>query len=327
MGTETMRAVRVHEHGGPERLVYEEVPRPSAGAGEVLVRVHAAGVNPADWYARGGFTNIARELRPVWPLPFTPGYDVSGVVVAVGAGVAQWAPGDEVFGLVAFPGTGSAYAEYVSAPAGDLARKPASLDHVAAAAAPLAGLTAYQFLFEHIPSAYGDLVRGSTVLVNGAAGGVGHFAVQLARVAGAVRVTGVASGRHEAFLKDLGVDSFVDYTKTPVEDVVREVDLLVDAVGGPDGHRLLPVLRRGGHIAPVFLGEYDPERAASLGITVQGWQVRSSGPQLAELGGLLESGRVRVGVDSVFPLSAASEAHVRAERGHIQGKIVLRVVE
>ncbi|TGB01144.1 zinc-binding dehydrogenase, partial [Streptomyces sp. MZ04] len=138
---------------------------------------------------------------------------------------------------------------------------------------------------------------------------------------------GVASGRHEAFLKGLGVDVFVDYTKTPAEDAVRDVDLLIDTVGGPDGHRFLPVMRRGGHIDPVFLGEYHRERAQSLGVTVRGWQVRSSGTQLAELAVLLDAGRVLVGVDAVFPLSAAAEAHERAERGHIQGKIVLRVVE
>ncbi|MCX5199244.1 NADP-dependent oxidoreductase [Streptomyces sp. NBC_00249] len=324
--TETMRAVRVHAFGGPEQLLYEEVPRPAAGAGEVLVRVHAAGVNPPDRYARQGFTNIPEAMRPAWPLPFTPGTDISGVVAALGAGVTGWRVGDEVFGLVDFPGgRASAYAEYVVSPAAHLARKPAALGHVEAAAVPMAGLTAYQFVFEHLR--LGD-AQGATVLVNGAGGGVGHFAVQLARAAGAAQVVAVASGRHERFLEDLGADRFVDYTRTAVEDAVREeVDVLIDAVGGPDAHRLLPALRRGGHLAPVFLGDYAPHRAAALGITVAGWQVRSNGAHLTELARLADTGRLRVGIDTVFPLHEASDAHLHAERGHLQGKIVLQVAQ
>ncbi|MER7913121.1 MULTISPECIES: NADP-dependent oxidoreductase [unclassified Streptomyces] len=317
-----MRAVRVHAFGGPERLVHEEVPRPAAGPGEVLVRVRAAAFNPPDRYARRGFVDIPEAVRPARPLPFVPGSDLSGTVAAVGAGVTEWRVGDEVFGLVNFPGRSAAYAEYATAPAAHLARKPASLSHEEAAAVPMAGLTAYQLLFEHP-----GLREGCTVLVNGAAGGVGHFAVQLAGVAGAGTVVGVASGRHETFLKDLGVDRFVDYTRTDVTEAVRDVDLLVDTVGGPDGHRLLPLVRRGGHLAPVFFGEYDPERAAALGVTVGGRQVRSHGGQLAELAALLDSGRVRVGIEAVFPLREAARAHLRAERGHLQGKIVLRVTE
>jgi NADPH:quinone reductase-like Zn-dependent oxidoreductase len=315
-----MWAARVHAFGDPGQLMYEEVPRPEAGPGEVLVRVHAAGVNPPDWYARGGFAQIPEALRPVWPLPFTPGSDVSGVIAGVGNGVTEWQVGDEVFGLVNFPGRASGYAEYTTSPAAHLARKPAALGHVEAAAVPMAALTAYQFLVEHL-----RLGHGSTVLVNGAGGGVGHFAVQLAKAGGAAHVIGVASGRHEAFIKDLGADRFVDYTRTAVEDVVREVDVLIDTVGGPDGHRFLPVLRRGGQIAPVFFGEYHRERAAELGITVGGWQVRSSGEQLAELACLIDTGRLRVGIDSVFPLSEAAQAHARAEQGHLQGKIALQV--
>ncbi|MEU9093249.1 NADP-dependent oxidoreductase [Streptomyces sp. NPDC048428] len=321
MGTATMWAARVHAFGGPEQMVYEEVPRPEAGPGEVLVRVHAAGVNPPDWYARRGFENIPEAMRPVRSLPFTPGSDISGVVAEVGSGVTEWQAGDEVFGLVNFPGRHAGYAEYATSPAAHLARRPGTLGHVEAAAVPMAALTAYQFLVEHL-----RLGPGGTVLVNGAAGGVGHFAVQLARTRGAGRVIGVASGRHEAFVKDLGADRFVDYTQTAAEDVLHEeVDVLVDTVGGPNGHRFLPVLRRGGRIAPVFLGEYHPERAAALGISVGGWQVHSSGEQLGVLGGLLDAGRLRVAIDSVFPLSEAAQAHARAEQGHIQGKLVLQV--
>ncbi|MFC9293830.1 NADP-dependent oxidoreductase [Streptomyces sp. NPDC057011] len=322
MGTATMRAVRLHAFGEPEQLVYEEVARPRPGPGEVLVRVHAAGVNPPDWYARRGFENIPAEFRPNWTPPLILGSDISGVVTALGPGVTEWRPGDEVFGLVNFPGRASGYAEYAVSPAAHLARKPSAFGHVEAAAVPMAGLTAYQYLFTHLRGA-----AGSTVLVNGAAGGVGHFAAQLARVAGAKEVIGVASGRHEEFLLGLGVDRFVDYTRTPAEEAVHDVDLLIDTVGGPDAHRLLPAVRRGGRIAPVFLGDYRPERAIELGITVATWQVRSSGSDLAELAALIDAGQVRVGIDSVFPLSNAAAAHTRAEQGHLQGKIVLKIAD
>ncbi|MFG1618526.1 NADP-dependent oxidoreductase [Nonomuraea wenchangensis] len=320
MPEKTMTAVRAHQVGRPEVLVPEEVPVPEPGPGEVLVRVHAAGLNPPDWYARSAYGIIPEDLRPKRTLPFTPGTDVSGVVAALGPGVTEWQVGDEVFGLLRFPeGGGNAYAEYTTSPASHLARKPAALDHVEAAGVPMAGLTAYQFLF--------DLVRlepGRTVLVNGAAGGVGHFLVQLAKTKDA-RVIGVASGRHERFLRDLGVDEFVDYTATAAEDVVRGVDHLFDTVGGPHGHRFLTVIRRGGTLSPIFLGEYHLDRAAELGITFVFGQVRSDGAQLAELARLADAGRLRVGVDSVFPLADAAKAHERAEQGHIQGKIVLRV--
>ncbi|MGW4960694.1 NADP-dependent oxidoreductase [Nonomuraea sp. NPDC004186] len=316
----TMHAVRLHAPGGPEVLVYEEIARPEPGPGEVLVRVHAAGLNPPDWYARKGFANIPEGMRPELPLPYTPGTDVSGVVAALGPGVTEWQVGDEVFGLLRFPSLGArAYAEYTTSPAGDLARKPESVDHLRAAGVPMAGLTAYQFLFDYI-----KLEPGSRVLVNGAAGGVGHFAAQLAVDAGC-HVIAVASGRHEAFLKDLGVAEFVDYTRAVVGEVVRDVDYVLDAVGGPQAYRLLPAIRDGGVYSPVFLGEYGEEEMARRGIEKRGGQVRSDGTQMAELARLMDEGRLRVGVDSVFPLRDAAKAHERAEQGHIQGKIVLQV--
>ncbi|WP_433246958.1 NADP-dependent oxidoreductase [Streptosporangium sp. CA-135522] len=322
---ETMRAVRLHAFGGPEVLVHEEVPRPEPGPGEVLIRVHAAGLNPPDWYARTGFANIPESVRPRLTLPFTPGSDISGIVAAVGPEVTELAEGDAVFGLVRFPGLdngGKGYAEYTTSPVSHLARKPTGIDHVQAAGVPMAGLTAYQYLFDHI-----QLEPDKTVLVNGAAGGVGHFVTQLAKTAGA-HVIAVASGRHEEFLRDLGVDRFIDYTTTAVEEVVvRDVDYLVDTVGGPHGHRFLPALKPGGTISPVFHGDYHREHAAELGITFVSGQVHSDGAQMAELARLIDAGRLRVGVDSVFPLADASKAHERAEQGHIQGKIILSVTE
>ncbi|QDL68662.1 NADP-dependent oxidoreductase [Streptomyces malaysiensis subsp. malaysiensis] len=336
MPIHTMRAIRLHEFGGPEVLRHEEVPVPEPGPGEVLVRVHAVGINPPDWYAREGMPDVPPELKPPFDLPLIPGTDVSGVVEAVAADVNGFVAGDEVVGLLRFPAAlqGSAYAEYVTAPASDLARKPAAVDHIHAAGLPMSGLTAWQFLielghghpspFQEAPHRPMALDGETTVLINGAAGGVGHLALQLAKWKGA-RVIAVASGAHEAFLRRLGADEFIDYTKDRPEEAARDVDLVLDTVGGPDSRRFLRTLERGGSLYPVYFGEFDDEENAELGVTVTATQVRSNGAQLAELGRLLDAGTVRVAVDSTFPLAEARAAHERAARGHIQGKIVLTV--
>jgi NADPH:quinone reductase-like Zn-dependent oxidoreductase len=334
MPAQTMRAIRLHEHGGPEVLTPDEVPVPVPGAGEVLVRVHAVGINPPDWYLRDGLSNLPPETRPAFDLPVIPGTDVSGVVEALGPGVEDFSVGDAVFGMLRFPSfDGQAYAEYVAAPASDLALKPAGVSHVEAGAAPMSLLTAWQFLVElghDHPSPFQEArhrpvpLDGATVLVNGAAGGVGHLAVQLAKWQGA-RVIAVASGGHEEFLRGLGADEFIDYTTTRPEDVVTDVDLVLDAVGGSASSRFLRTLRRGGALFPVFFGEYDDEETARLGVTVSGTQVRSHGPQLAEAARLLEDGTVRVAIDGTYPLEDAAAAHARAAEGHLRGKLVLTV--
>ncbi|OXM68503.1 NADP-dependent oxidoreductase [Amycolatopsis vastitatis] len=336
MPAKTMNAIRLHEFGGPEVLRHEEAPVPEPAPGEVLVRVHAVGINPPDWYSREGMPDVPAELKPPVELPLIPGTDVSGVVEAVAADVAGFSVGDEVFGLLRFPTSlqGSAYAEYVTAPASDFARKPAAIDHVRAAALPMSGLTAWQFLIElghdhpspfqeaqHRPIALGS---GTTVLVNGAAGGVGHLALQLAKWKGA-RVIAVASGAHEAFLRELGADEFIDYTRVRPEEVVRDLDLVLDTVGGPGSRRFLRTLKRGGSLYPVYFGEFDDDENAELGITVTAAQVRSNGAQLAELGRLLADGTIKVAIDSTFPLKDAQAAHERAAQGHLRGKIVLTV--
>lgn len=335
MSTNTMRAVRLHTFGGPEVLRPDEVPVPEPGPGEVLVRVHAAGVNPPDRYVREGFPDVPPEVMPTPELPLIPGTDVSGVVAAVADDVADLAVGDEVFGMLRFPGLdGSAYAEYVTAPVSHLARKPEHLDHVHAAGAPMAGLTAWQFLidlghdepspFQSFPHRPVPLHAGTTVLVNGAAGGVGHLALQLARWRGA-DVVAVASGPHEQFLRELGASGFVDYTASRPEDVVGDVDLVLDTVGGAGSPRLLRTLRRGGALFPVYPAEFDAAELAERGVTTSTTQVRSSGAQLAELAALLDAGTVRVAVDSTYALADAALAHERAARGHLRGKIVLTV--
>ena len=331
-----MKAIRFHEFGAPDVLRYEDALTPVIKPGEVLVRVQAAGLNPPDWYLREGYKALPPEWRPSVTFPAIPGSDVSGIVEKVADDVTAFSPGDEVFGMIRFPSFGESlgYAEYVSAPASDLAAKPRHLDHIHAAAVPMSGLTAWQFLIELGHNEQNPLqserhspvpLAGKSVMINGAAGGVGHLALQLAKHEGA-RVIAVASTRHEAFLRELGADEFIDYTKTKPEDDVRDIDLVVDAVGGPTSGRFLRTIRRGGALFPIFpLGFAGHDEAADRGVTVSATQVRSSGDQLAQLARLLDSGAVRVAVDSTYPLSEAAAAHERAEAGHIQGKIVLAV--
>ena len=337
--TETMKAVRQHEFGGPEVMRYEDAPKPHVQASEILVRVHAVGLNPPDWYLRDGFKSLPPEWRPAGDFPIILGTDVSGVVAAVGEDVTDFAIGDEVYAMVRFPqgmfGESRAYAEYVTIPSGQAAAKPAGIDHAHAAAAPMSLLTAWQFLIEEgydVPNPIQSFphlpvpLAGKTVLINGAAGGVGHFAVQIAKWKGA-RVVAVASGEHETFLRELGVGEFIDYTKVTPEDLVRDVDLVVDAIGGPTTSRFLKTIRRGGALFPIFgLGASGGNEAEQNGVTVSTTQVRSSGAQLKDIGRLLSDGTIKVTIDSSYPLAEASRAHERAAKGHIRGKLVLTVV-
>lgn len=334
--TDLMKAVRLHEFGGPDVLLYEDAPRPQISANDVLVHVYTASINPPDLYLRDGYRALPPEWQPHPSFPLILGTDVSGVVAAVGEDVPQFKLGDAVYAMVRFPHdlmTGSgAYADYVRVPVSDLAPKPDGIDQVQAAGAPMSLLTAWQFLvdlghnvpnpfqaFPHAPVPLG----GKTVLVNGAGGGVGHLAVQLAKWQGA-RVIAVASGRHESLLQDLGADMFIDYRKAAAETVVRDVDLVLDAVGGENMERFLPCIKPGGALFLVNpLGFSGHDEAARRRITVSTTQVRSSGAQLAEAGRLLEDGTVRVVIDSTYPLTEASAAHRRASEGSNQGKIVL----
>jgi NADPH:quinone reductase-like Zn-dependent oxidoreductase len=336
--SDMMKAVLLQEFGGPQVLHYQQALRPVAASGEVLVRVNAAGVNPPDLYLRDGYRALPPEWQPDPTFPLILGTDVSGVVAGVGDEVRGISVGDEVYSMVRFPtdlmkGSG-AYAEYVCIPASELALKPRGIDHVQAAAAPMSLLTAWQFLidpghdepnpfqtFRHAPVA----LEGKTVLVNGAGGGVGHLAVQVAKCKGA-HVIAVASGKHEALLRDLGADGFIDYTKVAAHTIAHDLDLVIDAVGGPDMERFLSVIKPGGSLYLVNpLGFSGHDQAARLGITVSSTQVRSNGRQLEEAGRLLADGTVRMVIDSTFTLAEAWAAHQRAAQGSIQGKIVLVV--
>ncbi|WP_439213223.1 NADP-dependent oxidoreductase [Duffyella gerundensis] len=334
--TDMMKAVQLHAFGGPENLQYGETNRPVMGSNEVLVKVHAAGLNPPDWYLRDGYRALPPEWWPDSTFPLILGTDISGVVAAVGEDVSEFTIGNEVYSMVRFPqgvmhGSG-AYADYVSVLSSELAMKPLHIGHVQAAGAPMSLLTAWQFLvglghdapnpfqsFRHIPVP----LEGRTVLVNGAGGGVGHFAVQIAKWKGA-RVIAVASSRNEELMRELGADEFIDYTKITAETAVKNVDLVIDAVGGSNMERFLTCIKPGGALFLVNpLGFAGQEEALRKNITVSSTQVRSNGAQLAAAGSLLDEGIIRVVIDSTYPLAMASAAHQRAALGSIQGKIVL----
>lgn len=301
--------------GGPEVLKTTETDRPVPGPTEVLVRVEAAGVNPTDWKTRagGGFLGAP---------PFTLGYDVSGVVEGSGIGQALYEPGDEVFGMLRYPFGNGAYAQYVTAPSRHFARKPGAVDHVRAAAVPLAALTAWQALVD-----VAGLKGGQRVLVHAAAGGVGHFAVQIAKARGAY-VIGTASAAKHEFLRGLGADELVDYRAADFADVVRDVDVVLDGIGGDYGPRSLRTMRRGGTLVTLPLSEMDEgvhAEAAELGIRSAAMLVEPDHAAMRALAALLEAGRLRPEVAAVLPLEEAAKAHELGETGRTTGKIVLTV--
>jgi NADPH:quinone reductase-like Zn-dependent oxidoreductase len=309
----TMQAVRFHSYGSPEVMVLEEVPRPQAGPGEVLIRIHAAGVNPLDWKVRAGHV---KEWLP-HRLPLIPGWDVSGVVEVVGPDVSAFKIGDAVYGMLDFMRNG-AYAQYVAAQTRDLALKPGSMEHVQAAAVPLAALTAWQSLFE-----VAGLAPGQTVLIHAAAGGVGHFAVQFAKWKGA-KVIGTASASNESFLRELGADEVIDYRTTRFEKVGREVDVVLDLIGGDTQQRSWKVLRKGG-ILVATLGIASPEAAREHGVLGQGIRVHSDTAQLTQIAALIDAGNLKPAVTTVLPLAEAARAHALSQTEHVRGKIVLKV--
>lgn len=306
----------LREYGPPEVLGVEQVAKPEPIPTEVQVRVHAAGVNPVDCKTRAGKGVSAVLGEP----PVCLGWDVSGVVSEVGGGVTRFKVGEEVFGMPWFPRQAGAYAEYVTAPSRHFAAKPHALSSEEAAALPLAGLTAWQIIVDTI-----QLEAGADVLVHGAAGGVGHLAVQIAKARGA-NVIGTARAEQADWLRELGVDQTIDYRAERFEDLVADLDAVIDLTGA-NGERSLPVLRPGGMLVSVPSG-VSPELlalAARGERRATGFLVEPDPVGLAGLCHLVEDGRLRVKVDRVFDLEEAAEAHRQAEAGHGGGKLVLRV--
>jgi NADPH:quinone reductase-like Zn-dependent oxidoreductase len=311
----TMRAIQQDAYGDPDVLRLAEIERPAPEPTEILVEVHAASVNPVDWVTRAGD-------YIEFPLPIVPGWDVSGVVAEIGVGVTRFAPGDPVFGMPRFPPLAGAYAEYVTGPSRQFARKPELIDHPHAAGLPLAGLTAWQILND-----VADVQPGQRVLVNAAAGGVGHLATQIAVAKGA-HVIGTARAEKHHFVRGLGAAEVIDYTTTDVADAVRDVDVVVDGIGGDASVALVRTLRRGGLIVPVN-GGATPEIAAAAeaaGVRAVSLLVEPDGHGLEQLAALVDAKQLNVELDSVFPLAGAPAAHRRGETGHARGKIVLQVV-
>jgi NADPH:quinone reductase-like Zn-dependent oxidoreductase len=291
--------------------VIEEVPRPEPQAGEVLVRVHAAGVNPVDWKIRRGYL---KDFMPV-PLPFTPGLDLAGIVAAVGPDVTTVQPGQAVFGR----GSG-AYAEYAIAPANALAPKPHALSFDQAATIPVGASTAWAGIFD-----VGGLQAGQRLLVHGAAGGVGLYAVQFGRWTGA-EVIGTASTGNVEFVRSLGAQTVVDYTTTPFESVVREVDVALDTIGGETQERSWPVLKPGGILVAVA-GPASEETARRHGVRTSRVHGQPTTDLLRRIADLIEFGAVVAPVGKVFSLAEASQAQALSETGHGQGRIILHIAD
>jgi NADPH:quinone reductase-like Zn-dependent oxidoreductase len=301
-----------------EALQLVEVEAPEPTFGEVLVRVSAAGVNPVDVYTRRG-----QAYNRVLDLPFINGWDVAGTVVKTGYGVSRFRPGDPVFGMPWFPREAGGYADYVAAPARHFARMPAGLSFSEAAALPLAGLTAWQMLTE-----VATIAPGQRVLVAGAAGGVGHLAVQIAKARGA-RVIGTASAAKHDFVRALGADEVIDYTTTEVSAAVRDMDAVIQMFGGEAGLRALECLRPGGVLVS-GQAAWTPglhERAAELGVRAVAYLVDPDGAGLDALAGLVTQGSLKVHLDAVFPLAEAAKAHDHVAGGRTTGKVVLTVGE
>ena len=317
-----MRAITMTETGGPEVLTIADVPRPSRVNAEFLVKVIAAGVNPIDATTRAG-GGVAGEIKSY---PAVLGNDFSGIVVESPFEAHPIKPGDEVYGMVMVPRFGGSYAEYVTVPSLSIAKKPASLSHIEAAGVPLAALTAWGMVVE-VAKAH----EGQRMLIHAGAGGVGHFAVQLASYFGAhVIATGLTDDQR--WLRELGAREVIDYTAARFDDVLDRIDVVVDLIGNDHddtGTRSLAVLRPGGLLinGPTGSWPHFREDAAGAGVRATGFTVAPDGPTLSVISRLLTSGDVRVHVDEVFPVERAADAHRAIERGHTRGKIVLKVAD
>ncbi|MET9291527.1 NADP-dependent oxidoreductase [Streptomyces sp. NPDC003077] len=310
-----MRVITQDAFGGPEVLKEAERPRPVPGLSEIVVRVHAAGLNPTDWKHRAGLPWVP-ELRPVL------GWDVSGVVEAIGPGVTLFKPGDEVFGMLPYPHGAGAHAEYAKATARSFTHKPSNLDHVQAGALPLAALTAYQALVDTA-----DVRPGQRVLIHAAAGGVGHLAVQIAKARGAYVIGTASAGKHD-LLRELGADELIDYRTTDFADAVDSVDVVLDTLAGDVRTRSLGVLREGGILVSILTDGSEAEavrKAAELGVRLEGMVVEADHAGTRAIAELAEQGKLRAHIDATYPLAEAAKAHAHGETNRTTGKIVLVV--
>lgn len=307
-----MKTQRFHAFGGPAVLKMEDLPRPELGEEELLVRVMAAGVNPVDYKIREGKYPAVKADQ----LPYVPGREIAGVVEACGGLVDEWKEGDAIFAMLGIEHGG--YAEYAIVKDSEAAAKPRSLDFVSAASVPLAGLTAWQGLFR-----YGELKAGQRVLIHGGSGGVGHFAIQFAKVAGAYVITTV-SAPHIDFVRSLGADQVIDYNAQRFEDVVKDVDLVYDLVGGQTQQRSFEVLKRGGILVST-LTEPSQEKARAKGVRAMRYTCKENAGELEEIGRLIDDGKVKPKIARTYALAEAPSAQDYVEQGHTEGKVVLKI--
>lgn len=309
-----MKAIRFHHYGGPDLLVLDDVPAPNLCAGEVLVRIQAAGVNPADYKFRAGWFKDFVNLT----LPFIPGADFSGTVERVGPGVQGFKPGDEVFGMRDVQ-VGGSYAQYIAVRSDAIALKPRRLSHTQAAGVPLAALTAWSALFDHA-----ELKRGQRVLIHAASGGVGVFAVQLAKLAG-TEVIATTSTDNVELVRSLGADQVIDYRIADFATTVKDIDIVLDTLGGETQVKSMEVLRTDGLIVTLQPPGIDAMLAKQMKVRTALVEVAANGKRIAKLASLLDDGVLTPIIDQVLPLAQAGQAHVRSESGRARGKIVLTV--
>jgi NADPH:quinone reductase-like Zn-dependent oxidoreductase len=308
----TMKAVQIHAYGGPEVLKYEDAPRPEPKPDEVLIRVHAAAINPVDWKTREG---LLQKFMP-YSFPLILGWDVAGIVEAIGSNVEGFTINDAVYAMSGLQAGG--YGEYIVVPTSAVAAKPRSLSYIEAASVPLVALTAWQALFDKA-----NLTVGQRVLIHAAAGGVGSFAVQFAKVKGAV-VIGTASTNKQAFVKALGADEVIDYRTTRFEEAVQNVDVVLDLVGGETQERSWQVLKPGGILVST-VSPPNAETAASYKVRSDYFSAQAIASQLQEIANLIDAGRVKTVVETVLPLQDVRHGHEMLQSGYVQGKIVLQV--
>ena len=309
----TMKAVRIHSYGESDVLLYEDAPLPRPNAGEMLIRVYATTVNPLDWKVRAGYMRSMMDF----PMPITLGCDLAGIVESVGTGVTDFRVGDAIYGMP--QAEIGMYAEYAVVRESDVAAKPRSLDFIEAASVPVAALTAWQSLFEA-----GSLTPAQTVLIHGAAGGVGSMAVQLAKTKGS-RVIGTASASNHKFVRDLGADEVINYKTTRFEDVIKDVDLVLDLIGGETRKRSWQVIKKGGTLVSTVPPFPSDEDGANYGVNGKGIGVQPSAEQLRMIATLIDTGKLKPLVDRVLPLSEVRQAHDLSQSGHVRGKIALQV--
>lgn len=317
-----MKAIILNENGGTEKLIFTEISKPQIQDHEVLIRVKAIGINPVDAFVRQHADAMSFIVGAKPDEQVIIGWDVSGIVEETGSRVTTWKPGDEVFGMVNFPGQGKAYAEYVAAPADQLTLKPVNISHEGAAAATLAALTAWQALVTH-----GKLKAGEKVLIHAAGGGVGHYAIQIAKYLGA-HVTGTGSAGKKDFILGLGADAFIDHTTVRFEEIVRDADLVLDSLFGDHVFRSVDAVREGGRVITLltfFTDEKLVQKVKEKEVYAHRLNVISSGEDMKQIAALLEAGNLRSYIAASYHFDEMRTAHAAIEKGSTAGKIVVTI--